>query len=103
MDCIENLSVKWLTIVAEAFAETDGSGRGVGDWLDERLRCDPLGAAFAGGVSELVRYAASDWEDGHTAVEAEDAAIAASRRAVGPLLQAKLQARADALDGASRG
>jgi len=103
MDCIENLSVKWLTIVAEAFSETDGSRRAVADCLDERLRCDPLGAAFADGVSELVRYAASDWEDGHTAVEAEDAAIAASRRAVRPLLEAKLQARVDVLDAAIRG
>ncbi len=103
MDCTENLIAKWLTIVSEAFAETDGSRLAVADWLDKRFDGDPLGSAFAEGISELVRYASSDWEQGHTAIEAEEAAIAASRRAVRPLLQAKLQARVDVLDVASRG
>ncbi len=43
MDCTENLIAKWLTIVSEAFAETDGSRLAVADWLDKRFDGDPLG------------------------------------------------------------
>jgi hypothetical protein len=95
--------VQWLAIVSASLTETDGSAKAVAAQIRERLGGDQLGLAFALGVLELARYAASDWKEGDLAVEAEQAAIAASRRVVGPLLEAKLQARIDALDDARPG
>jgi hypothetical protein len=95
--------MKWLRIVSEAFAKTDGSRDAVADWLDARAGGDARVSAFAEGVCELARYAARTWEEDDTAVEAEVEAAAASRRIVRPLLQAKLQARVDLLDAASWG
>jgi len=103
MDPTPNLIFKWLAIASEAFVETDGSAPAVAARISVKLGGDPHGVAFALGVSELARYSASGWKEGDLAIEAEDAAIAASRRIVGPLFQVKVQARIDALDAARQG
>jgi hypothetical protein len=103
MDSTEISSAQWLTIASEAFTQTDGSAKAVAESISARLGVDPLGAAFALGVSELARYAATCWDEGDSAVEAEEAALAISRRVVRPLLEAKLQSRINALDAAQRG
>lgn len=93
----------WLSVVNEAFAATDGSRGAVLKWVTGRLGSDSLGAAFTSGVLELARFAACDGEKGDGVNELEEAAIAASRRMVLPLLEAKLQARVTVLDATSVG
>ena len=63
----------------------------------------PIGRAFAEGVAELAAYAMGAIATGSTAVDAEVEAIVVARRAVRPMLEAKLQARLDELDTGSAG
>jgi hypothetical protein len=102
MDNIEKPSTQWLSLVREAFAKTDGSMKAVAEALTTKVSTQATGgsiaAAFAEGLVELSAYADKNLGDSATAVDAEADAIAASRRIVRPVLQAKLQARLDALD-----
>lgn len=102
MNCTEVSSIQWLSIVSEVFA-AGGDAAAISARIKERFAGDARGQAFASGVVELALYATGDWTEGDSAVEAEAAAVAASRRVVRPLLEVKLQARLDALDAASGG
>jgi hypothetical protein len=62
-----------------------------------------LDRALAEGIAELAAYACSPVTDDATVVDAELEAVAAARRAVRPILQAKLQVRVDALDAQGAG
>jgi len=95
-------SAVWLSMVREAFAESD-SLTDVRSVLEERARQTGLAGAFARGLQELVSYVDSPLAEADTAVEAETRAVEASRRIVRPVLEAKLQARLDQLDRDSRG
>ena len=94
--------MQWLSVVREAFAKTDGSVKAVVEALRAQVSPESAGgsvaAAFAEGLAELAAYADKRIGVGDTAVEAEAEAIAASRRIVRPVLQAKLQAQVDSLD-----
>jgi hypothetical protein len=92
----------WLSIVREAFAESD-SLTDVRSMLEKRARHTGLAGAFAAGLHELVSYVDSPLGEADTAVQAEAQAVEASRRIVRPVLEAKLQARLDQLDRESRG
>jgi hypothetical protein len=101
MDPTEISSATLLAIASAAFAETDGSPGAIAALIRERFGASTPGGAFA--LTELAAYGASSWTEGDTAVEAEAEAVAASRRIVRPLFQAKLQGRVDALDAAHPG
>jgi hypothetical protein len=102
MNSTEISSLQWLSIVRDAFAQTDGSTKAVAEAITAQHATQPLAAsiaaAFAEGLAELAAYADGKLIEGATAVDAEAEAVAASRRIVRPILQAKLQARMDALD-----
>ncbi|OGQ83914.1 MAG: hypothetical protein A2289_25905 [Deltaproteobacteria bacterium RIFOXYA12_FULL_58_15] len=59
--------------------------------------------AFVAGATELAHFAAHGLEDNEDAIDAEREAVAVSRRIVRPVLEAKLQARLDALDEQAKG
>lgn len=103
MDPTEISSATLLAIASAAFAETDGSPGAVAALISTRLGANSPGGAFALALAELASYGAAGWTEGETAVEAEAQAVAAARRIVRPLFQAKLQSRVDALDAAHRG
>jgi len=103
MDHTDISSATLLAIASAAVAETDGTPEAVAAHVAKRLDPDGVASAFARGLAELAAYGAAGWTAGDTAVEAEVEAVAASRRIVQPLFEAKLQARLDALDGAHRG
>lgn len=95
-------SVVWLSIAREAFAHSSTASEAA--LALERLgRQAGLGGAFALGLQELVAYASAASDRAQDAIDAELEAVAASRRIVCPLLEAKLQARLDALDAQLRG
>ena len=97
MKTTEDLSVKWLAVVRDAFARSDESARGVAKELATALG-EGRGAAFVEGLSELAAYAGAAMGEEAGAIDEEEAAIVAARRVVRPVLQAKLQARLEALD-----
>ncbi len=97
MKTTEELSAMWLDVVRKAFAESDGSAKEVGKVLGARLGAR-VGAALVEGFAELAAYAGSAMGEDATAIDEEEAAVAASRRVVRPVLQAKLQARVEVLD-----
>ena len=107
MDSTQVSSVRWLSVVREAFIRTDGSAGALKEAIAAQCSNDPavaaLAAAIADGMVELVTYASVDLADDATAVAAEAEAIDISRRIVRPILQAKLQARLDVLDQQSAG
>jgi hypothetical protein len=96
-------SATLLSIVSAAFAETDGTPESVAEHVSKGFGADSIASAFAHGVLELAAYGAAGWTDDETAMDAEAEAVAASRRVVRPLFEAKLQVRLDALDAAHRG
>lgn len=102
MESTTNQSVVWLSIVREAFAQSDSLTK-VQATLEKLGRQAGIAGAFASGLHELVSYVDHPWEETDTAVEAEMQAVEASRRIVRPVLEAKLQARLDRLDRESRG
>ncbi len=97
-------SREWLSIVLQAFDETDGSVPAIRQYIEAQLGVDAAGSrrsmvvAFAAGVAELASYAAGPWNEDRTAVEEEREALEVARRAVCPILEARLQARIDRLD-----
>ena len=93
----EDSSAKWVGVVRGAFAKSDGSAKGVGKELAGSVGSG-LAAALVEGIAELVAYAGAAWGDEANAIDAEEAAVVVSRRIVRPVLEAKLQARLDALD-----
>ena len=98
MASTEISSVEWLVQVREAFAKTDGSAAAVTTALRKTSSSGgAVAGAFIEGLGELMAYADCKTLRG-TAVEAECEAVAASRRIVRPLFQAKLQAQVDVLD-----
>ena len=98
MDPTDISSATLLAIAGAALAETDGTPDAVAAHIAQRLGADGVTSAFALGLAELAAYGAAGWTQGGTAVDAEAEAVAASRRIVRPLFEAKLQARLDALD-----
>jgi hypothetical protein len=102
MDSTSISSIEWLRIAMAAFAETDGTAQAVTKAVRQRLRGQPaevaVAVAFAEGVAELARYASEAPGEDADAVDVEAEAVVVARRAVRPLLQAKLQARVDALE-----
>lgn len=107
MDSTSVTSIEWMRIAGAAFAQTDGSAQAMTEAIQVQLATQPAGmavaAAFAEGLAELARYVAAEPAETADAVDVEAEAVAASRRIVRPLLQAKLQARIDALDARSVG
>lgn len=95
-------NVEWLVLVREAFAKTDGSASAVTAALAKTFsNAGAVAGAFIEGLGELMGYA--EKAASGTAIDAEIEAVAASRRIVRPLLQAKLQAQVDALDKEGQG
>jgi hypothetical protein len=106
MDSTELSSGQWTEICREAFAQTGvdrpGFAEGVIAQLAQRvgeMRGASVARAFVEGACELARYASEELKDGEDSLNAEGAAVAASRRIVLPSLQAKLQRRVDQIDG----
>jgi hypothetical protein len=93
----EDSSAKWIGVVREAMAKSDGSAKGVAKELAVTLGAG-VAAALVEGIAELACYAGAVLGDEASAIDAEEEAVVASRRMVRPVLQAKLQARLDALD-----
>jgi hypothetical protein len=102
MDSTEVSSVQWLSVVRDAFMETDGSTKAMAEAMTSRFAAQPAAAsvaiAVAEGIAELAAYADTKLGESATAIDAEAAAVVASRRIVRPLLEAKLQTQMDALD-----
>ncbi len=102
MESTKSLAVEWLEIVREAFAETDSSRKGLSKAIRARFSTAPGGVSIAAalleGLRELAQYADAATEESVDAVDMEAEAVAVSRRVVRPLLEAKMQARLDALD-----
>ena len=102
MDSTSITSTEWLKIAGAAFAQTDGSAEAMAKAIAAQLASQPaamaVAAALAEGFAELARYAAEEPGEAADSVDIEVEAIAAARRVVRPLLQAKLQQRLDALD-----
>jgi hypothetical protein len=102
MDSTSITSSEWLKIASTAFAQTDGTAQAMTEAMRAQLRSQPaaiaVAAAFAEGLAELARYASQEPGETADAVDVEAEAVVVARRAVRPLLQAKLQARLDALD-----
>lgn len=105
MDSTTIASTQWLRIVTRAVARTDGSRTAVVAAVCEAVRArpgvTPLAAAFAEALAELTQYATAPVAESTDAVDLETEAVVVSRRVLRPLLQAKLQARLDALDAQS--
>lgn len=101
MESTRNRDESWLQVVREAFAQTDGSSQQMALVLRARLSTHPAGLlvaeAFVEGLTELVRYADQPLSP-QDAVDLESEAVAAARRVIRPLLQARMQARLDELD-----
>ncbi len=101
MDSITTPSSEWLNVVRRAVETTDGSRPAMLDVIRSGLQTSPavalVASAYAEALAELTEYATSAVAFAD-AVDLEVAAVVVSRRIVRPLLQAKLQARLDALD-----
>lgn len=100
-DCYS--SAQWVSITTKAVVETDGSAQAVADFIVREARrgdgrAGGLAAAFAVGVAELAQYALSRPDESCSSVDEEREAVEASRRAVRPVLEARLQQRLDVLD-----
>ncbi len=108
-NCSEISSACLLDAVRDAMAGGDTSPEALAEGIRARLGvADEGGAssiarAFAEGVAEFASYAASAIVSGSTAVDFEVEAVLVARRAVRPMLQAKLQAHVDVLDAESVG
>jgi hypothetical protein len=105
---IETTSPRILQAVRDAVAGGGASAEALAKAIESHLGGDgqvpsALDRALVEGIAELAAYACSPVTDEDTAVDAEREAVAAARRAVRPILQAKLQARVDALDAQSAG
>jgi hypothetical protein len=102
MESTRNPDESWLQVVREAYAQTDGSSQAMARAIRGHLSSRPAGllvaAAFVEGLTELSRYADEGLAATADAVDLEAEAVAVARRVVRPLLQAKMQARLDALD-----
>ena len=102
MESTKNRDESWMDVVREAFAQTDGSSQAMARAIRAQLATRPAGlvvaTAFVEGLTELARYAGEVPGSTADAVDLESEAVASARRIVRPLLQAKMQARLDALD-----
>ncbi len=102
MESTNNRDESWLHVVREAFVQTDGSSQAMAMAIRRQLWTRPAGlrvaAALVEGLTELARYADEGPASMVDAVDLESEAVAVARRVVRPLLQAKMQARLDALD-----
>src|SRR5438445_4893751 len=102
MESTRNRDQSWLQVVREAFAQTDGSSKEMALAIRAQMSTRPAGllvaAAFVEGLTELARYADETPVSTEDAVDLESEAVSVARRVVRPLLQAKMQARLDALD-----
>jgi len=102
-------SREWLSIVADAVEQTDGSAPAIRQFIETQLGVEaggskrPMAVAFAAGVAELAQYAGGPWNEERTAVEEEREALEVARRAVCPILEARLQGRIDQLDAVWNG
>ncbi|HEY3354372.1 MAG TPA: ISKra4 family transposase [Polyangia bacterium] len=107
MDSTSITSSEWLKIACAAYAQTDGTAPAMIAALRAHWATEPSGlaaaTAFAEGVAELARYATQLPGETADAVDVEAEAVVAARRVVRPLLQAKLQARLDALEARAVG
>jgi len=95
-------SEQWLSIAAAAWESADSPEARV-ELIAEKLGAvagvdQPMVAALAAGIAELVEYAQGPLEESWTAVEEEREAVEMSRRVVRPLYEARLQRRLDGLD-----
>ena len=101
MESTRNRDESWMQVVREAFVQTDGSSQQMALALRAKLSKQPAGllvaTAFVEGLTELVRYAQEPLST-KDAVDLESDAVAAARRIVRPLLQARMQSRLDELD-----
>lgn len=105
---IETSSPRILEAIREALAGGDASAQALARCIESQLVGEGqvssmLAQALVEGITDLAAYAFSPISGDQTAVDAEVEAIAAARRAVRPILQAKLQARVDDLDAQSAG
>ena len=102
MDSSTVSSVQWLDVVRRAVQGSDGSRQAVQEAIEAALREEPgavpAATAFAEALAELTQYATAPVGGSQDAVDLEVEAVVVSRRILRPLLQAKMQARLDALD-----
>lgn len=102
MESTKNRDESWLEVVREAFGQTDGSSKAMAEAIRAQVSTRPGGrlvaAAFVSGLIELARYADETPASTADAVDLEAEAVVVARRVVRPLLQARMQARLDALD-----
>ena len=105
MDYSEIRGTEWIGLLAEAWQDSQsGKGRTLAEAIEARIGADNrrVGAAIVEAVEHLGHYVATPADAADTAVELEGEAIAVARRAVRPLLEAKLQGQLDRLDRANR-
>lgn len=105
---IETTSLRILEAVRDALAGGDASVEALAKAIESYLAGggpvpSTLDRALIEGIAELAAYACSPILDEDSAVDAEVEAVAAARRAVRPMLQAKLQRRVDELDAEDAG
>lgn len=110
MDSTGICSGQWTEICQRAFKNSGGLSSDFAQALCGELAgnvtqtCgESIALAFIEGAAELARYASENLGENANALDAECEAVAASRRVVRPVLQAKLQTQLDALDEETKG
>ena len=110
MDSTGICSRQWTEICHRAFEKNGGWSPELAEALCGELAAnvaqtcgESAALAFVEGAAELARYASENLEEHANAIDAECEAVAVSRRVIRPVLQAKLQARLDALDEDTKG
>ena len=100
---------EWFDVLVSVVRESDEAGEKVSaleiaEAVAARLGGDVnLGQALMTGFDAMAEYAAGDLADERDALDEETEAIAASRRAFRPLLEARLQERIDRIDAETKG
>lgn len=99
MDCSATGSRGWQAIVQAVNSAAKEESLGPGRALSEALGVDEqTAAALLSGVESLVEFGCAELSNQTPAAETEAAAVTAGLRAVGPLLQRRLQKQMDAID-----
>lgn len=100
---------EWFEVLVSVVREFDeagekASGEAIAEVVALRLGGDVhLGRALMKGMDAMAEYAAGDLADERDALDEEAEAIAASRRAFLPLLEARLQQRIARIDAETKG
>lgn len=110
MDSTGISSKQWTEICRQAFIKNGGVLQGFAEEVCAKLT-EAVGStmgssiahAFLDGACELARYASTEISEKENAVDAECDAVAASRRIVRPVFEAKLQKRLDEIDQKTAG